>query len=64
MMLLAAEAELGALFINARQAAHMHQMLIKLGHPQLSTQIQTDNLMAYGIVTNKIIPKATKAMNV
>ena len=62
VMSLAAEAELGALFMNAKQAALMHQMLVKLRNLQLPTSIQTDNLMAYGLVANKIIPKAMKAI--
>ena len=48
----AEEAELGTFFINAKQAAPMHQILIELGHHQLPTPIQTDNLKAYGIIKN------------
>jgi hypothetical protein len=33
----AAEAELGALFINAKTAVSIQQTLIKLGHPQSRT---------------------------
>ena len=63
IMSLAAKAELGALFLIAKQAAPMQHMLIKMGHLQHLTPIQTDNLAAFGIVTNKIIPKATKEMD-
>ncbi len=59
----AAEAELGALFINAKTAVSMQQTLIKLGHPQLHTSIQTDNATARALLTNKILPKALKAMD-
>ena len=59
----AVKAELGALFITAKQAAPMCQMLIELGHFQQPTPIQTDNSTAYGIITSKIIPKAVKAMD-
>ena len=62
VMTSAAEAELGTLFINAKQAATMQHTLIKMGHSQLLTPIQTDNSIAFGIVTCKIIPKAMKAM--
>ena len=48
---------------NAKQAAPVHQMLIKQRQPQPSTPIQRNKLIAYGIVTKKIIPKATKAMD-
>jgi hypothetical protein len=39
----AAEAELGALFINAKTAVSMRQTLTELGHPQPRTPMQTDN---------------------
>jgi hypothetical protein len=59
----AAEAELGTLFINATTAVSMQQTLIELGHPQLRTPIQTDNATAHALLTNKILPKALKAMD-
>ncbi len=59
----AAEAELGALFINAKTAISIRQTLIKLGHPQPRTLIQTDNATAHALLTNKILPKALKAMD-
>ena len=39
----AAEAELGALYINTREAVPMRQLLTEMGHAQPSTPIQTDN---------------------
>jgi len=59
----AAEAELSALFINAKKAISMRQMLIELGHPQPRTPMQTDNATAHALLTNKILPKALKAMD-
>jgi hypothetical protein len=59
----AAEAELGALFINAKIAVPMRKTLEELGHPQPQTPVQTDNSTAYGVINNKIQPKATKAMD-
>ncbi len=59
----AAEAELGALFINAKTAVLMRQMLAELGHPQPCTPMQTGNAMAHALLTNKILPKALKAMD-
>jgi hypothetical protein len=39
-------------------------MLQELGHPQPPTPIQTNNSTAYGVInSNKIQPKATKAMD-
>ena len=58
-----AEAELGALFINAKTAVSMQQMLIKLGHPQPRTPMQTYNATAHALLTNKILPKTLKAMD-
>ena len=59
VMLSAAEAKLGALFINTKLAVPMQNMLEKLGHPQPPTPMQTDNPIARGTHT----PKATKAMD-
>jgi len=59
----AAEAELGALYLNAREVVYLRQIFTKMGHPQPQTPIQTDNLTAEGVVNNKIQPKCTKAMD-
>ncbi len=60
----AAEAKLGALFINAKKAVSMQHTLIEMRHPQTRTPIQTDNLTAHALLTNKIMPKALKAMEI
>ncbi len=59
----AAEAELGALFIYAKAAVSIQQTLEELGHLQLQTPIQMDNSTATALLTNKILPKALKAMD-
>jgi len=59
----AAEAELGALFLNAKEAVYLRQILNEMGHPQPRTPIQTDNTTAEGVINNKIQPKRTKAMD-
>ena len=59
----AAEAELGALFINAREAVHIRRILTEMGHPQPKTPIQTDNSTAEGVINNTIQPKRTKSMD-
>jgi len=59
----AAEAELGALFINAKEVVYLRQILTEMGHPQPKTPIQTDNTTAEGVINNKIQPKRTKAMD-
>jgi hypothetical protein len=57
-----AKAELSALFINAKTAVSMRHTLEELGHPQPPTPMQTDNKTAHDLLTNKIMPKALKAM--
>ena len=59
----AAEAETGALYINARKAVEERNILQELGHKQPPTPIQTDNSTAEGIVNNRVQPKRTKAMD-
>ena len=59
----ATEAELGALYINTREAVPMRLLLQEMGHPQSKTSMQTDNTTALGVVTNTVQPKRTKAMD-
>ncbi len=63
VMSFAAEAELGALFINTKTAISTRQMLVELGYPQPRTPMQTSNAMAHALLTNKILPKALKAID-
>ncbi len=58
----AAEADLGALYLNTKEVVYLQQILIKTGHPQPQTPIQTDNTTAEG-ETKKIQPKLTEAMD-
>ena len=58
-----AEAELGALFLNAKAVVPIRKMLEEMGHPQPAMPVQTDDSTANGIVINEIQPKATKAMD-
>ena len=53
----AAEAELGALYINACEAIPQRHLLIEMGHLQPPTPIQIDNSTTLGILTNTIQPK-------
>ncbi len=59
----AAEAKLSMLFINAKMAVSIRRTLEEMGHSQSLTPIQTDNLIAHALLTNKILPKALKAMD-
>ncbi len=59
----AAEAKLGAIYLNAKEAVYLQQILSKMGHAQPRTWIQTDNMTAEEVINNKIQPKCTKAMD-
>jgi hypothetical protein len=55
--------ELFFLFLNAKEAVYLCQILTKMGHSQPRTPIQTDNTTAEGVINNKIQLKRTKAMD-
>jgi hypothetical protein len=57
-----AEAELGALYINARKAVPQCQTLAEMAHKQPPTPMQTNNSTALRVVDNNIQPHHTKAM--
>ena len=59
----AAEAELGAMYINACKAVEIRTILEEMGHKQPATPIQVDNSTAEGIVNKRVQPKCTKAMD-
>jgi hypothetical protein len=50
----AAQAKLGALNLNAKEAVYLQHILSKMGHPQPKTPIQTNNTTAEGVINNKI----------
>jgi hypothetical protein len=58
----AAEAKIGALYINCWEAVPARHTLEFLGHPQPLTPIQTDNTTALGVVNSNIMKKL-KAMD-
>ncbi len=57
-----AEAELGALFLNAQEAKVLRLILAELGHPQPPTPIHIDNTTTAGIVNNTIKWQRSQAM--
>ena len=63
IMLSAAEAEFGALYINSKLAMQIQHTLTSMGHPWSPKPMQTDNSTVYGVNSNKIICKVTKAMD-
>ena len=56
----AAEAELGALYITAKEMVPICQILIEMGRKQLPSPIQTDNSTAAGVVKK---PSSNKKFN-
>ena len=63
VMTSAAEAEIGAMYINAREAVPQRMALEEMGHPQPRPPIQTNNSAAHAVVTNNVQPRRTKAMD-
>jgi hypothetical protein len=58
----AAEAEIGAVFLNSKKGAVLRTTLQELGHPQPPTPMETDNTTAIGYSNVTIKQKRTKAM--
>ena len=57
----AAEAEVHAAFINAKEAVSMRTTLWEMGHPQPPTPLQIDNTTALGYINNNIKAKGSKS---
>ena len=58
----AAEAELGALFLNCKQAAIFRVTLEEMGHPQPPIPVNCDNSTAVGIANNTVKRQRSRAM--
>ena len=58
----AAEAELGALFINAKEAKIIWIILSELDHPQPPAPINVNNTTSVGIVNNTIKRQRSQSM--
>jgi hypothetical protein len=58
----AAEAELGALFVNAKEGRVIRLILSELGHPQPPTPIHCDNSTAAGIANNTVKRQRSRSM--
>jgi hypothetical protein len=59
----AAEAEIGAVFINAKEGAVLRTTLEKLGHKQPPIPMETDNTTATGYRNGTTKQKRTKSMD-
>jgi hypothetical protein len=63
VMFSAAEAEIGAVFINVKEGAVLRTTLEELGHTQPPTPMEMDNTTATGYSNGTIKQKRTKAMD-
>eukprot|EP00957_Ditylum_brightwellii_P168831 12850804-Ditylum_brightwellii.AAC.1 len=63
VMVLAAEVELGTLFVNVKETVALRVMLEELGHLQPVTPIQVDNSTSYRIVNSSIQQWKSKAID-
>ena len=59
----AAEAEIGGLFTNCKEAEVIRQTLIDMNHPQDPTPVQTDNSTASGLADDSIKQQKTRAID-
>jgi hypothetical protein len=59
----AAEAELGALFHNSKEACPLQIALTEMGHPQHATSLSTDNSTATGISNRTVKQRRSKAID-
>ena len=59
----AAVAEIGALYMNARQLLPIRVMCEELGHTQPATPMQTDNNTASGIINGTFNQVRSKAVD-
>jgi hypothetical protein len=57
-----AEAEFGALFVNAKEGTTTRAKLSEMDHKQDATELKTDNTTADGIINNTVQQKRSKAM--
>jgi hypothetical protein len=58
-----AEAETGAVFLNAKEATILRTTLEEMGHPQPSTRLQTDNTTTTRYSNDRIKQRCTRAMD-
>ena len=63
VMASATEAEIDALYMNARESVAICNDVELLGHKQHPTLLQTDSATAKGIINKKMQPKREKSMD-
>ena len=63
VMLSAAEAEIGALYITAKEMIPVHQIIIEMVWKKPPYPIQTDELTSEGVINNTIMQHKRKSMD-
>jgi aryl-phospho-beta-D-glucosidase BglC (GH1 family) len=58
-----AEAEYGAIFVNAKTGTVTRETPREMGHPQDATELKTDNTAADGTAKKTVLQKRSKAMD-
>jgi hypothetical protein len=58
----AAEAEIGALYLNAKEGVNIRNILWEMGDPQPATPMQTDSTTAHGILRGTCKKQRSKAI--
>jgi hypothetical protein len=59
----ATEAKIGTLFYTYKDGTMLQTTLEEMGHPQLTTPIQTNNACAAGIANDTVTQRRSKAIN-
>jgi predicted transposase YdaD len=59
----AAEAEIGSVFLNAKEATLLRTSLEEMGYPQPPTPLQTDSTTTMGYNNDTIKQRCTRAMD-
>jgi hypothetical protein len=59
----AAEAEIGALFLNAKEGVNIRNILKEMGHPQPATPMQTDNTTDHVILRGTCKQQRSKSID-
>jgi hypothetical protein len=57
----AAEAEIGAMYLNAMDGVNITNILWEIGHSQPATPMHTDNTTAHGIIRGTCKQQRSKA---
>jgi hypothetical protein len=59
----AAEVEIGALFLNAKEGVNIRNIIKEMGHPQPATPMQTDDTTAHDILSGMCKQQSSKAID-